>query len=123
MKYILLTACLISLLCGCATPDRYKNMDYSNSTEFTTHPDNIIVTENDITSRPYEVIKDIHASFSKTTLFHEDPTPAHIDSKLKYMAAKLGADAVILVRYGTVGISLASWGSLEGKGRAIKFVK
>lgn len=34
----------------------------------------------------------------------------------------MGADAVALVRYGDVGISMMSWGSLEGKGRAVKFV-
>ena len=34
---------------------------------------------------------------------------------------KLGADAVIHVRYGTVGIGFVSWGSLDGKGRAIVF--
>jgi hypothetical protein len=33
----------------------------------------------------------------------------------------MGADAVVLVRYGTVGIGLMSWGALDGEGRAIKF--
>ena len=33
-----------------------------------------------------------------------------------------GADAVIFVRYGTVGVSFMSWGSLNGKGRAIVFL-
>ena len=39
-------------------------------------------------------------------------------------AAKIGADAVIQVRYGTVGMSwMVSWGSLDGKGRAIAYDK
>jgi uncharacterized protein YbjQ (UPF0145 family) len=42
---------------------------------------------------------------------------------LRAEAAKLGADAVIQVRYGNVGVSLMSWGSLDGKGRAIVFDK
>ncbi len=58
---------------------------------------------------------------NKTTLFHPDPTPELVDQKLRDKAAELGADAVILVRYGTVGVSLISWGSLDGKGRAIIF--
>ena len=123
MKFLLLSAIFIFLSCGCATPNRYNDMDYANKKEFITHPDNILITKDDITDRPYEVIEDIKASYSKTTLFHEDPTTAHIDSKLKYRASKLGADAIIFVRYGTVGISFASWGTLEGSGRAIKFIK
>ena len=123
MKLLLLSASFILILCGCATPNRYKDIDYSDKKEFITHPDNIIITKDDITGRPYEVIEDIKSSFSKTTLFHEDPTTAHIDSKLKYRASQLGADAVIFVRYGTVGVSIASWGTLEGSGRAIKFIK
>ena len=42
---------------------------------------------------------------------------------LKQAQTELGADAVILVRYGNGGMSLMSWGSLEGKGRAVKFVQ
>ena len=46
-----------------------------------------------------------------------------VREKLKEEAAKLNADAVVLIRYGTVGVSLWSWGSLEGRGRAVKFTK
>jgi hypothetical protein len=60
---------------------------------------------------------------NKTTLFHPDPTPALVDKELKKEAAKLCADAVVLLRYGTVGVSFLSWGSLDGRGRALKFVK
>jgi uncharacterized protein YbjQ (UPF0145 family) len=44
-----------------------------------------------------------------------------VDAKLRKEAVKLGADAVVLVRYGTVGIGMTSWGVLHGEGRAIKF--
>ena len=50
------------------------------------------------------------------------PTPKHVEVLLKREASRLGADALIFVRYGTVGIGLGSWGKLEGKGRAVKFV-
>ena len=46
-----------------------------------------------------------------------------VNEKLQKEASELGADAVILIRYGDGGISLMSWGSLEGKGRAIKYIK
>lgn len=83
----------------------------------------IIVTDEDITDRKYESLGDISVTVNKTTLFHQDPTPALVREKLREEAAKLGADAVVLVRYGSVGISFFSWGSLDGKGRAVRFVE
>lgn len=82
----------------------------------------IILTEKDITDRKYETLADLEVTVNKTTIFHADPTKELVAEKLKEEASKLNADAVILVRYGTVGIGLFSWGSLDGKGRAIKFV-
>lgn len=82
----------------------------------------IILTEKDITDRKYETLADLEVTVNKTTIFHADPTKELVAEKLKEEAAKLNVDAVILVRYGTVGIGLFSWGSLDGKGRAIKFV-
>ncbi|HJT43071.1 MAG TPA: hypothetical protein VJ750_06175 [Rhizomicrobium sp.] len=81
----------------------------------------IIVTENDITDRPYDVVGDIKVTVNKTTIFNKDPTREQVDDRLREEAAKVGANAVILVRYGTVGIGLMSWGSLDGQGRAVKF--
>jgi len=81
----------------------------------------IIVTAEDITDRKYRTLGDITASASKVTIFNSDPTEEMINEELRVEAAKLGADAVVLVRYGTVGLSAFSWGTLEGKGRAIAF--
>ena len=41
---------------------------------------------------------------------------------LKLTTAALGADAVVLVRYGKSGMGLLTWGSMEGKGRAVKYI-
>jgi len=81
----------------------------------------ITVTENDITDHPYDVVGDIKVTVNKTTIFNKDPTHEQVDDKLREEAAKAGANAVILVRYGTVGIGVMSWGSLDGQGRAVKF--
>ena len=81
----------------------------------------IIITENDITDKPYVVLGDISVDVKKTTIFNKDPTHEQADEQLRAEAAKLGADAVILVRYGSVGISALSWGSLNAKGRAVHF--
>jgi uncharacterized protein YbjQ (UPF0145 family) len=86
-----------------------------------TSPAKITLTEADITNRRYTALGDITVTVNKTTVFHADPTREHVNEKLRERAAELGADAVILVRYGKTGVGLMSWGSLEGKGRAIKF--
>lgn len=110
---------------GCAPTRSSSNIELSNESAEIYAPtlaENIIVTEDDILDRSYETLGDIEVSVSKTTLLNEDPTNDMVDEKLREEAAELGADAVILVRYGTVGISMFSWGKLDGRGRAIKFV-
>jgi uncharacterized protein YbjQ (UPF0145 family) len=81
-------------------------------------PADVLITEGDL-KEPYTVIKDIKVTVNKTTVFNADPTKEQVNEKLRKDAAKLGADAVILVRYGTVGVSPMSWGSLSGSGRAV----
>jgi hypothetical protein len=88
-----------------------------------TQVDGIVVTENDITDRRYVSLGDISVEVAKWTIFDKDPTREQVDAALRAQAAKLGADAVVLVRYGTVGITFGSWGALDGKGRAVTFQK
>ena len=88
-----------------------------------TLPASIVITDKDILDRKYLSLGDITATVNKTTIFNANPTPEMVNEKLREKASELGADAVILVRYGDGGISLMSWGSLEGKGRAVKFSK
>jgi hypothetical protein len=85
--------------------------------------DQILIVEGDITDRPYKSLGDVSVTVNKVTIFNADPTPEMVNQRLRTEAAKLGADAVIQVRYGTVGISAFSWGSLDGKGRAVAFEK
>ena len=85
-------------------------------------PGQITITENDITNRKYKFLGDIDVTVNKTTIFNQDPTRANVDEQLREKAASMGADAVVMVRYGTAGIGFASWGSIDGKGRAVKFV-
>lgn len=82
----------------------------------------IVVMEAD-SPRKYTSLGDITVTVNKTTAFHPAPTRELVNQALKEKAAEMGADAVVLVRYGTVGVSLMSWGSLEGKGRAVKYAQ
>jgi hypothetical protein len=84
-------------------------------------PGSILVTDSDISDRHYRSLGDISVTVSKWTIFDADPTPAKVNEALQEQAAKLGADAVILVRYGTVGMGMFTWGKLDGNGRAIAF--
>lgn len=86
-------------------------------------PGAVIVTENDITDRPYRSLGDIEVTVRKWTIFDADPTQAKVADALREKAAEMGADAVILVRYGTVGIGAFSWGQMDGSGRAVQFQK
>lgn len=126
MRVTILGPLLLSVfLTGCAT---WSTSSVDNSAaDITTsqvkkkQPSEIQVTEGDITDRSYKLIGDVSVTVNKTTVFHPDPTKEMVTEKLKEKASELGADAVVLARYGKGGMSLMSWGSLEGKGRAIKF--
>ena len=82
----------------------------------------IIITESDMSSRNFTVVGDMSVTVNKTTIFNQTPTRQMVNEKLRNEAFKIGADAVILVRYGSPGMSLWSYGSLNGKGRAIVFL-
>ncbi|MBI5753054.1 MAG: hypothetical protein HZA59_13070 [Hydrogenophilales bacterium] len=113
------------LVSGCATWSTGEVMNVRPTTQEAKQvsPEKILLTEGDISDRPYAVLGDISVTVNKTTIFHAEPTREMVNDKLREEAAKLGADAVTHVRYGTVGISLMSWGSLDGKGRAVSFTR
>lgn len=124
MRLLLLAALLLAALTGCG---------YRTSTEFERSPtaptgsvrtpiEEILITDGDVTDRDYAVVGDITVTISKVTYVDRDPTHDMIDMELVDVAHRVRADAVIFVRYGTVGQSFTSSGTLEGKGRAIKFV-
>ena len=126
--------CMLPLLsCGCATwstssVEPSASLVESTSSnlseeELATQSEAILITTDDITDKAYRTLGDIKVTVNKTTIFHPDPTQEDVNKKLREEAAKLNADAVILVRYGTVGLSLVSWGSLDGRGRAVVFTE
>jgi len=83
----------------------------------------IHIIEGDVADRPYTSLGDISVTVNKVTILNADPTRDMVDQRLRAEAAKLGADAVILVRYGSVGIAPFTWGSLDGRGRAVAFAR
>jgi hypothetical protein len=83
----------------------------------------VVLSQNDILDRPYEVLGDIHVTVSKTTVFNSDPTEMSVAEALREKAASMGANALIFARFGSLTISAVSYGTMEGAGRAIRFVR
>lgn len=88
-----------------------------------TLPKDVILTREDITNRTYKAIADIKVVVRRLFLPDPDPTQEEADATLKSTAAGMGADAVVLVRYGSSGITLNTWGTLESQGRAVYFIE
>lgn len=128
MKKFILCALSPLVLAGCAswsssTVDGQQYIPTAAQIAERKDPQKIILSDQDVLDRQYVSLGDISVTVNKTTIFNADPTPEMVNEKLRERGADLGADAIILVRYGKTGMSMMSWGSLEGKGRAIKFSK
>jgi hypothetical protein len=64
---------------------------------------------------------DITVTIAKWSAIDPDPSARDVNEALARKAAEMGADEVILIRYGTVGFGLFSYGQMEGRGRAIAY--
>lgn len=85
-----------------------------------TDPRTVAVSEAD-GDRPYHVLGDVEVRGYQVGSLGEPPTRANVVAALREQAARLGADAVILVRYGEVGLGAISVRELEVRGRAVRF--
>jgi hypothetical protein len=83
--------------------------------------DGFIVTEGDISDRPYAELGVVTAKAGKFSWVSRNPDRGDIDTKLKAKAQLMGADAVVRVHYSPTGASLMSWGGIKGEGVAIKY--
>ena len=82
----------------------------------------MLVTEDDLSDRNYTVLGDINVHLHKSYFFFfDDPSKELVNAKLREKASELGADAVLLARYGALGFTFFSPGTLKGQGRAIRF--
>ena len=123
-RYLVLgAAALLIAACGTRTESSVTPaLDASQAVAQKQKAENdVIVTENDITNRPYAALGDIEVTVKKWTIFDADPTRDMVTDALRKKAAEMGADAVVLARYGTVGIGVMSWGQMDGQGRAVVF--
>lgn len=113
---------------GCASPtwtvtsaEKDGRPDAVRAAGLPGDPDRITLQEGSQVSRNYWVVADLKVAVHRSPHASGVPTRAMVRDALRHKAAELGADAVILVRYGVLGPSPASAATLEGHGRAIKF--
>ena len=90
----------------------------SNSTK---NAGEILISESNALSRPYVVIGNVRAWGRSLNLLSSNPTRADVDEALRAESAKLGADAVIAVRYHTSREGLRSRGVMSAEGQAIQY--
>jgi hypothetical protein len=88
---------------------------------YTSNVDGFIVTEGDIIDRPYVEIGAVGAKAGKTTWISGNPNRERVDLKLREKARKMGAQAIVKVRYSSTGVSAMSWGGMRADGIAIRF--
>lgn len=84
-------------------------------------PEAIIITEGDITNRPYRIVGDVSVSVKKVGIVDRPPIEVKAENAIRAKAAELGADAVILVRYDRHGFTGLSMGRIDATGRAVVF--
>jgi len=111
---------LLLLIASISTPGMAQTI--VAAAPHTSNVDGFIVTEGDITDRPYLKLGVVFAKAGKLTWVSKNPDTGAIDTKLRAQGQRLGADAVILVRYGPTGASLMSWGGMKAEGTAIRYV-
>ena len=121
---LMISACSSWSTSNIETVEGYQanNINTTEGSDQSESLQDIIITESDMSSRNFTVVGDMSVTVNKTTIFNQTPTRQMVNEKLRNEAFKIGADAVILVRYGSPGMSLWSYGSLNGKGRAIVFL-
>jgi hypothetical protein len=67
----------------------------------------------------YEPIRRLEAKCEASTAFAPAPTVEEMNGRLRTMAAKVGANAIIDVNYDS-GVSMTSWKSMKGTGLAVR---
>jgi hypothetical protein len=66
----------------------------------------------------YTPLRRLEAKCEATTAFSPAPTVDEMNGKLRSMAAKVGANAIVEVHYDS-GVSMTSWKSMKGTGLAV----
>lgn len=120
MVHLLVLFAVVVTLSGCIlTGSDYTPMGASLRTARSA--DGISIVEGDMSGRKYVPLGKVEAYARSVNLWSSDPTRADIDEELRAQAAKIGADAIINVKYHSERQGLASRGKMTAEGLAIAF--
>ena len=78
----------------------------------------VIETDLDV---PYDVLADLEVTVRQRSAFGAMPTREIAIQGLREQAARIGAHAIVLTQFGTIGASLWTYNELRGHGRAVRF--
>ena len=121
IKNIFVLIIVTTLIISCSPRATSSLQMLDKQAYVSTSPSSVIITEDDLSEKKYNVIGKITVKLSKWTALSPDPTREDANNKLREEAAKKGANAVIFVRYSGPKITLTSWGVLEANGEAVRF--
>jgi hypothetical protein len=107
-------------LSGCATYRTDSNI--SSAPDAVSAPKTDVLISEGVPDRKYSELGPIEVSVKKLTAFNKDPTKEQANEALVEKARSIGADAVIKVTYQS-GVGMTTWGYMDAKGIAVKFIK
>jgi uncharacterized protein YbjQ (UPF0145 family) len=81
----------------------------------------VALSEQDIPGRPYQVVGEISSEVHQTSMFPKKSSRDLLDEDLRAKAARLGADAVIQIKYTSSNPMFSKKGS-TAVGKAVKFI-
>jgi len=122
-----LIGALAASVAGCIVTDsefaEVTGRVHSASGESSKNPQDVLILEGSDAGRPYAVIGVVRATARSLNLVSSEPTRANVNDELRAKAAKIGADAIVKVRYAADRQGLQARGFLTGEGQAVVWIQ
>ena len=115
MKLIPVLACLLLVACSRAAQTT------GAAPSVTSEVNGFIVTDGDITHRPYDLLGLVSVTVSRRNLISTRPDRQLVDDRLIERARQIGADAVIRVIYSPTPLTASRWAGTKAEGMAIRY--
>ena len=90
--------------------------------DLVTDPAAIFLSNEDLPDRTYQSLGHLRVWVGRVLAVDRAQSEEELNQELRQEAARLGADAVINVRYGNRTVAEAQWLTLDATGTAVKFM-
>ncbi len=118
---LLMTVAVLLVTTGCASYRVSSNVQAPTPAALPASQA-VLISEDALPARKYREIGPIDVSVKKLTIFHANPTREQANDALTDKARAIGADGVVKVKY-DYGVGLTTWGYMDAKGIAVKFIE